>query len=211
MDYPVLNRTPDVAQAMVPHSLDGNGNAVPQSLAGPAPVLYLPKLLAVTAAAMTRPADTTAYAAGDAVSNSGTASSVVPISFPNLSDLADAPLGLKECKVATNDTGPGDAGATFEAWFFNSDPSLSSGIQAGDNAAFSQKIAGWLGRMQGTFIRGNDGSIAMLAPVDGAYVSVKPAPGGITLWAVVRTLTAFTPSAASTVLTFTLRGFQGRA
>src|SRR5579872_650359 len=28
MDYPVLNRTPDVAQAIVPHTIDGNGNAV---------------------------------------------------------------------------------------------------------------------------------------------------------------------------------------
>src|SRR5262245_26643536 len=29
MDYPILNKAPDVAAAVVPHQLDGNGNAVP--------------------------------------------------------------------------------------------------------------------------------------------------------------------------------------
>jgi len=38
MDYPVSNKAPDVAQAVVPHVLDGDGNAVPQSPAAPQPV-----------------------------------------------------------------------------------------------------------------------------------------------------------------------------
>lgn len=38
MDYPVLNKAPDVATAVVPHALDANGNAVAASAARPLPV-----------------------------------------------------------------------------------------------------------------------------------------------------------------------------
>lgn len=36
MDYPVLNKAPDVAIAVVTHTLDGNGNAVPNVSSGSA-------------------------------------------------------------------------------------------------------------------------------------------------------------------------------
>jgi hypothetical protein len=38
MDYPVLNKAPDVAAAVVPHAIDANGNAVAVSPARPLPV-----------------------------------------------------------------------------------------------------------------------------------------------------------------------------
>jgi hypothetical protein len=38
MDYSIVNKTPDVAQAVVGHYVDANGNAVPQSAATPLPV-----------------------------------------------------------------------------------------------------------------------------------------------------------------------------
>ena len=38
MDYSVLNKTPDVAQAVVGHFVDINGNAVPQGASAPSPV-----------------------------------------------------------------------------------------------------------------------------------------------------------------------------
>jgi hypothetical protein len=210
MDYPVLSKTPDVAQAIVPHSLDGSGNAVPQSLGNPPPVLYLPKLINAVAAAMTRPANTTAYAAGDAVSNSATPASVTPIGF-GAADLNDAPVLLTHLEILSTDTGPATAGATFEAWLFNSDPTANSGVGGGDNSAFSQKQAGFIGRMQGTFIAAADGSIAMLTPVDGSFIGAKPASGGTTIYALLKTLTAFTSSANGTTFTGTLRGVQARA
>src|SRR4051812_10525932 len=104
MDYPVLNRTPDVAQAMVPHSLDGSGSAVPQSSANPAPIVTFSKLINVAAGAMVRPANVTPYSAGDAVSNNGTAASVTPIVFA-ASDLADAPVLLTHLQILSSDTG----------------------------------------------------------------------------------------------------------
>jgi hypothetical protein len=210
MDYPVLNRTPDVAQAMVPHSLDGGGNAVPHSLVSPPPVLYFPRAINAAAAAMTRPANTTAYAAGDAVSNSGTAASVTPISFA-ASDLADAPVLLTHLEILSTDSGPATAGATFEAWLFNSDPTANAGVGGGDNSAFAQKQAGFIGRMSGNFIAASDGSIAMLTPIDGSFVGARPVAGGTTIHALLKTLTAFTPSANGTTFSCTLRGVQGRA
>lgn len=211
MDYPVLNRTPDVAQAMVPHSLDGGGNAVPHSLVSPPPVLYFPRAINAAAAAMTRPANTTAYAAGDAVSNSATAASVMPIAFAAVADLADAPVLLTHLEILSTDSGPATAGVTFEAWLFNSDPTANAGVGGGDNSAFAQKQAGFIGRMSGNFIAASDGSIAMLTPIDGSYVGARPVAGGTTIYALLKTLGPFTPSASGTTFSCTLRGVQGRA
>ena len=82
MDYSIANRTPDVAQAVVGHFVDADGNAVPQSAGNPQPVASAPRTIVVAAsAALVPPASTTAYAAGDAVSNSATAASVTPRTF----------------------------------------------------------------------------------------------------------------------------------
>lgn len=60
MDYSILNKTPDVAQAVVNHFVDANGNAVPQSAAAPQPVQGSVTLISVTPTI-----DTGIYAAGD--------------------------------------------------------------------------------------------------------------------------------------------------
>jgi hypothetical protein len=208
MDYPVLNKSPDVAQAVVPHTIDVNGNAVPVGSANPSPVEYFPKPLVATATAMTRPTNVTAYSAGDAVSNNATAVSVTPISFP-ASDVNNAPLLLTHVELLSTDTGPATAGATFEVWLLNSDP--TAGVGGGDNVAFSQKQIGFIGRMQGAFIAASDGSMAICTPVEGSFIPTTPSSGGTTIYGLLKTLTAFTPSANSTTFTATLKGVQGRA
>ena len=211
MDYSIANKTPDVAQAVVGHHVDASGNAQPQSAATPQPVSSVPRTIVVAAAAaLTRPANTTAYSAGDAVSNNATAASVTPISFA-ASDVANAPVTLTHLELLSGDTGPAAAGASFEAWLFNADPTANSGVGGGDNAAFSQKQAGFIGRMSGTFIAASDGSMAILTPVDGSFLPTTPVSGGVAIHALLKTLTAFTPSANSTTFTATLKGFQGRA
>jgi hypothetical protein len=210
MDYPVLNKSPDVAQAVVPHMVDANGNAVPIGSANPSPAEYFPKPIVAVAAAMTRPANITAYSAGDAVSNNATAGSVTSISFP-ASDVNNAPVLLTHLELLSPDTGPAGAGATFEVWLFNSDPTANSGVGGGDNAAFSQKQAGFIGRMQGTFIAASDGSMAICTPVEGSFIPTTPSSGGTAIYGLLKTLTAFTPSANSTTFTATLKGVQGRA
>jgi hypothetical protein len=210
MDYPVLNKSPDVAQAVVAHTVDANGNAVPINSANPSPAEYFPKPVIATAAAMIRPANTAAYSAGDAVSNNATAASVTPIGFA-AADVNNAPVLLTHVELLSIDTGPATAGATLEVWLFNADPTANSGIGGGDNAAFSQKQAGFIGRMQGTFIAASDGSMAICTPVEGSFIPTTPSPGGTTIYALLKTLTAFTPSAGSTTFTATLKGVQGRA
>jgi hypothetical protein len=64
MDYSVLNRTPDVAQAVVGHFVDASGNAVPQGTNAPNPVAGPLTLRATQAPAITSGA---AYAAGNVV------------------------------------------------------------------------------------------------------------------------------------------------
>lgn len=210
MDYPVLNKSPDVAQAVVAHTIDSGGNAVPVGSANPSPAEYFPKPVIAPAVAMTRPANATPYSAGDAVSNNATASGVTPISFA-ASDVNNAPLLLTHVELLSADSGPATAGATFEVWLFNSDPTANSGVGGGDNAAFSQKRAGFIGRMQGAFIAASDGSVAICTPVEGSFIPTTPSPGGTTIYALLKTLAAFTPSASSTGFTATLKGIQGRA
>jgi hypothetical protein len=210
MDYPVLNKSPDVAQAVVPHTIDASGNAVPVGSANPSPVEYFPKPIVVVATAMSRPANTTAYSAGDAVSNNATAASVTPVGFA-ASDVNNAPMLLTHVELLSTDTGPATAVATFEVWLFNSDPTANAGVGGGDNAAFSQKQAGFIGRMQGTFIAASDGSMAICTPVEGSFIPTTPSSGGTTIYALLKTLTAFTPSANNTTFTATLKGVQGRA
>jgi hypothetical protein len=64
MDYSVLNKTPDVAQAVVGHFVDANGNAVPQGASAPSPVAGPLTLRATQAPTVTSGA---AYAAGNVV------------------------------------------------------------------------------------------------------------------------------------------------
>jgi hypothetical protein len=180
------------------------------SASSPAYVAEMPRPVIATASAMTRPANVTAYSAGDAVSNNATAASVTPITFA-ASDVANAPLLLTHVELLSTDTGPATAGATFEVWLFNSDPTASSGVGGGDNAAFGQKQAGFIGRMQGTFIAASDGSMAICTPVEGSFIPSMPSSGGTTIYGLLKTLTAFTPSANSTTFTATLKGIQGRA
>lgn len=179
------------------------------------PTESLIPLVIPAALAMARPANTTAYSANDAVSNNATAGSVTPITFnlPNVDNLAAA---LTRCRILSTDTGPATAGATFEVWLFNSDPTANSGVGGGDNAAFSQKQAGFVGRMSGTFIASSDGSMAVCTPIEGNFIAAKPdavsaSSGKKAFYALLKTLTAFTPSANSTTFTLTLEGIQGRA
>lgn len=178
--------------------------------ANPMPAFNLPKVIVALAAAMVRQANVTAYSAGDAVSNNATAASVAPISFA-ASDINNAPVEILGARCFTTDTGPGAASAGFELYLFNADPTANSGVGAGDNAAWSQKLINCVGVLSGTFRASLDGSFAEFVPAGPAAVVTTPLSGGTTLYGLVKTLGAFTPSANSTTFTFTLVGEQGRA
>jgi hypothetical protein len=166
------------------------------------------RFFSVAGTVLTRPANATPYTANDSVSNNATAGSVTALSF-TVSDVNDGPVTLEEMMLTTADTGV--ASKSFRAWIYNSDPTASSGVQAGDNAAFSNKRAGFVGTMSGTWRAMQDGSVVRMVPDEGSRIIANPSTGGKTFWYQLQTLSDFTPSANSTTFTPSLRGFQGRA
>jgi hypothetical protein len=166
------------------------------------------KFIVAAGTAMTRPANQDAYVANDSVSNNATAGSVTANSV-TLSDVNDDTFCIESCSLTTADTGC--AAKSFRMWLYNSDPTANSGVGGGDNAAFSNKRAGFVGTMSGTFRTFSDGSVAVLVPDEGARLITAPVSGARTLYWQLQTLDGFTPSANSTTFTPTFKGFQGAA
>lgn len=184
------------------------------SAINPAPVNSTDRVLSVLGSVLTRPANTIAYAAGDAISDNATAASVTAITA-TVSDLNDAPIVITEIELDTNDAGLA-AGTQVDIYVYNQDPTANSGVGGGDNAAFANKRAGFRARFRGTFLAFSDGGKAICVPVDGNNSSLAVAPilpenGGKRLWLQYKTVAAFTPSAPSTLLTPRIKGFQSRA
>lgn len=166
---------------------------------------------------LTRPANTTPYGAGDSISNNATAGSVTALVSAALSDTNDDPIQLQDVIISSTDTGL--AGKRIRAYLFNADPTLSSGVGAGDNAAYAQKKAGYVGSMTGTLEAGfSDGAVGRLVPTfnaagdpaAGQFILAKPGTGAKTIWIQYQSVDAFTPSANSTTIDATIRGFQVR-
>lgn len=171
---------------------------------------------------LTRPANTTAYTAGDSISDNATAGSVTALSA-TISDTNDDPIFISDILVSSTDTGL--AGKRIRAYLFNSDPTSSSGVGAGDNAAYSQKKAGYIGSFSGVLESGfSDGTVGRLVPAynDGAasgtpnasaggFLAVKPTSGAKTLFIQLQAIDGFTPSSSSTTISLSARGWQARA
>src|SRR6185503_2896796 len=97
----------------------GGGAASP---ANPLPTASVPRVIDVAFTVLTRPANTTAYAAGDSISDNATAGSVTALPA-TASDVNDAPMVLTHLKLETTDTGFG--GQTIRAYVYNSDPTAN--------------------------------------------------------------------------------------
>jgi hypothetical protein len=171
---------------------------------------------------LTRQANTTAYTALDSISDNATAASVTALSA-TLADVNDDPLFISEILVTSTDTGL--AGKRIRAYLYNSDPTASSGVVGGDNLAFSNKKAGYIGSFSGLLETGfSDGTVGRLVPsyADGAaagtphasangFIVTKPTSGAKTLFIQYQAVDGFTPSANSTTIIGTARGWQARA
>lgn len=180
------------------------------------------KLISAAFTTLTRPANTTAYAAADSISDNATAGSVTALTG-TFSDVNDDPIFISEILISSTDTGL--AGKRIRAYLFNSDPTASSGVGGGDNAAYSQKKAGYVGSFSGVLETGfSDGTVGRLVPSfndsttapgqnapAGGFIVTKPTSGAQTLFIQYQAIDAFTPSANSTTIIGTARGWQGRA
>lgn len=85
---------------------------------------------------LTRPSDTTAYAVGDALANSTTAGSVVPLEF----EVARADGGTGKIIGSRLLTSSATAFGAVRLWLFNRQPFAAAGYQA-DNAAIALTYA----------------------------------------------------------------------
>ncbi len=156
---------------------------------------------------LTRPANTTTYASGDSVSDNATAGSVSALPV-TISDTNDNPVDIVEIMLDSSDTGFG--GSTLRVHLFASDPTASSGVQAGDNAVYSQKRADWIGSFSGVMMGFFDGCRGVLTP-DGPTVKIaRVESGGMRLWWQLQILNAATPAINSSVFTPIFKGYQGR-
>lgn len=175
------------------------------------------RAFSVAATTLTRPANTTPYTAGDSISDNATAGSVTALSA-SLSDTNDDPIFISDIRIDSTDTGL--AGKKVRVNLFNADPTASSGVSGGDNAAYSQKKAGYVGTFVGTMESGfSDGTVGRLIPSfrdtnytpAGGFVVVKPTSGAKTIFIQYVAEEAFTPSANSTTVIGNIRGWQGKA
>ena len=155
--------------------------------------------------AITRPANTTAYSANDSVSDNATAGSVSALVVRNIGN-ANQLVWVEEVKLDTNDTGLAN-GTSVRVHLFTQDPTLNSGVQAGDNAAWANKKSGWAGSLTGTFILMNDGGMARCVPEAGNFIVVRLKGRDPCLWWQLQTLAGFTPSANSTIIQGAVKGF----
>lgn len=156
-----------------------------------------------------RPVNATPYSVNDAISNNTTAGSVTAQTF-TVTDTVDAPVAVERIRVHTTDTGLA-AGCVLRAYLYAADPTAATGIIGGDNAAFSTRKGSFIGALSGAFRAFSDGGVAVLVPEEGARIVTAPVSAAQTLYILYQTLTAFTPSANSTILTPTLEGFQAAA
>jgi len=84
----------------------------------------------------TRPADTTAYAAGDLIANSTTAGSVTPLTFSFSEGIG--PLWLRS--VTLRKSQASFANANFRLWFLNASPTVTNGDNGAIAGAFLSTV-----------------------------------------------------------------------
>jgi hypothetical protein len=219
----------DPALVVTLRDVNANGQAAMASSAPVAiasnqtwPIGMSPRGISAAFTTLTRPANATPYTALDSISDNATAGSVTALSA-SLSDTNDDPVTITDIHIKSTDTGL--AGKRIRAYLFNSDPTASTGVVGGDNAAYSQKVAGYIGSFSGVLESGfSDGTVGRLVPsyADGAaagtphapaggFIVVKPTAGAKTLFIQYQAVDGFTPSANSTTIIGTARGYQGRA
>lgn len=138
----------------------------------------------------TRPADTTAYTAGDMVANSTTAGSVVPMSL-TVNSVSGRKVYLRRVVLKKSTTGV--TAPNFRVHFYTASPTIASG----DNAAYSTTLSGHFCDMDvnmlttDIFSDGNDG---IGTPNNGAECAV--APTTTTVFALIEARGAYAPGNA---------------
>lgn len=143
----------------------------------------------VAAAAMTRPADTTPYAAGQLIANSTAAGSVVPFEF----FIGDGASGMiRRVRLRTNRTSGGTTNAMFRLHLYRAAPTPANG----DKGTFStNQAAAYLGAFDVTIDRQfSDGAAGNGLPLAGSEIGFQLPAGTTALRGLIEARAAYTPA-----------------
>lgn len=143
----------------------------------------------------TRPADTTAYAAGDLVANSTTAGSVVPLTLRGFGQ--NDQDGIMIRKVRLWKTGTSTTNASFRVHLFRSSPTVANG----DNGAFSSSgVSSYVESFDVTIAQAfTDGASGFGVPSVGSEAAERIVQNNSqTLYALIEARAAYTPSSGET-------------
>lgn len=154
---------------------------------------------AVVAGTLTRPADMIAYAAGDLVANSATATSVAAIALAAARVNGGTGL-IRRVRLSTTRTGASGTDV-LRVHLFRNDPALASGIANGDNGAFSVNgvAAIHLGHADVTLDRVfRDGAKGVAIPAVGSDILFDAGPSTTNIFALIEARGAYAPASGET-------------
>lgn len=164
--------------------------------------------IASPGASFARPANTTAYAAGELVANSATAASVIPLTFTG------AVRAFSTCyrieRITIKKTSAGLTNAAFKIFIFEAAPVPSVGDGGALDSSGALATSGVLG-LKGVFSvtmgnSGSDGAVGSAAPTVGNGVTVCPAANA-TFYGLIEATAAYTPASGET-FTVTAEGYR---
>lgn len=170
-----------------------NVATVPALAAGESHVGQVGGTTAIAVASFARPANTTAYAAGQLVANSTVAGSVAPLSF-TVARANDKTGMIRRCRLMTSS--PSLVNASFRVHFYDASPIASNG----DGGTWlTDKAVNYLGGCDVTLDRAfTDGAKGLAAPLTGSEINFRPASGTQLVYALVEARAAYTPTSAET-------------
>jgi hypothetical protein len=181
-----------VQRVKVQYGADGSAADVDNAGNG-LPVIASGRTAIIAASAFTRPADTTAYAAGDLVANSTTAGSVTVITFTNAARIAAGSGAVRRARLRKS--GTGIVNASFRLHLYTASPTLANG----DNGVFStSQAATYLGALDITVDQAfTDGAFGVGLPRIGSEINFKLASGQ-NLIGLLEARNTYTPVSAET-------------
>lgn len=142
-----------------------------------------------TGQTVTRPADTTTYAAGDLVANSTTAGSVT---YPTIQITNYTDQTVKLTRMRLRKSGTTINLGMFRVHLYRTQPTVANG----DNGAWlTNNVANYVGSFDVTMSRAmNDGSIGIGVPTEGTNIVTPPVSGGTTLFYLIEARAAYVPA-----------------
>lgn len=153
---------------------------------------------ALPSSTFTRPADTTAYSAGDLIANSTTNTSVTPLSW-TAARVAAGSFLINRVRLRMSGTTIPSSGVSFRVYLFNSAPTVANGDNGALSITGSANCIGWADITLAA--RADSGTQTPFA--DGCFgfgdtTSLVTLASGQTIWGLIEARAGYTPASGST-------------